>query len=71
MKVIQTRDVIFNEELFYDLFYDPNEIDLPALLREHTEQIVEVVEFPPDSATLTEHLDLDSGLRIQDGQVAV
>jgi len=67
MKVIKTRDVTFNEELFYD----PNEIDLPALLREHAEQIVEVVEFPPDSATLTEHLDLDSDVDIDDDDEAI
>jgi hypothetical protein len=60
MKVIKTRDVTFNEELFYA----PNETDLAGLLREQAEQFVEVVEIPSDSASLTEHLDLDSDLDI-------
>jgi hypothetical protein len=43
IKVIKTRDVTFNEELFYDL----------------------------DSATLTEHLDLDSDVDIDDNDEAI
>jgi hypothetical protein len=57
-KVIKTRDVTFNEQLFYN----PTEIDLASLLRREPEELVEVVEFPSDPTLLSEQLDLDSDL---------
>lgn len=41
-KIIRTRDVTFNETLFYN----PNEVDLFHLLREEVEQIVQVIDVP-------------------------
>ncbi len=60
MKIIKTRDVIFNESLFYN----SNEPDLAAILRLPADQIIEVVEVLCDHnlPLLTENLELDSDL---------
>ena len=51
---------MFNENLFYNL----NEPDLPAILCQSVDQIIELVNIPHDSelSFLTENLDLDSDL---------
>ena len=51
---------MFNENLFYNL----NESDLAAILRQSVDQIIELVDIPRDSELLflTENLDLDSDL---------
>jgi hypothetical protein len=57
-KVIRTRDVTFNEQLFYD----PAEIDLGYILREETEQLVEILDLPstaPTHADITQLTDED------------
>lgn len=41
-KVVSTRDVTFNEELFYD----PRVLDVSQQLRKGIEEIIEVFEFP-------------------------
>jgi hypothetical protein len=41
-KVICTRDVSFDE----DLFYDPAELDLGHLLREEVKQVIEILDLP-------------------------
>ena len=53
-RVIRTRDVTFNETLFYD----PALPDITQLLRAEVEQIVEVVDMA-SSQPLTDGLDLD------------
>jgi hypothetical protein len=62
-KVIRTRDVIFDENLFYDL----NKPDLAQLLQEEVEQIVEVVNILSlillKASQLQESLDLDTDLK--------
>ncbi|ERF70143.1 hypothetical protein EPUS_00330 [Endocarpon pusillum Z07020] len=45
-KVVRTRDVTFNEELFYD----PAELDIGHLLRESTNQVIEILEIPSMAA---------------------
>src|SRR6266480_8071206 len=51
---------MFNENLFYNL----NESDLAAILRQSVDQIIELMDIPRDSELpfLTENLDLDSDL---------
>ena len=41
-KVIRTRDVKFND----DQFYDPTDLDVGMVLREHAEQIIETLDLP-------------------------
>ena len=41
-KVIQTRDVTFDE----NVFYDPSTVDIGILLREEVENIIESLEIP-------------------------
>ena len=58
-KVIRTRDVTFDEKLFYD----PKEPDLARILQLEVEQIVEVVDISStDLNSLAENIDLESDL---------
>ena len=57
-KVIRTRDVSFDESLFYD----PSELDLGHILHEDVENAVEVIQQPPSllkEPTTTEELEDD------------
>src|SRR5439155_17231628 len=66
-EVVRTRDVTFNEKLFYD----PKELDLGYVLRER-ERIDKVLEVPDPPSSIsestTESIDVDESDDIEETQ---
>ena len=55
-KIVHTRDVMFNE----NLFYDPSQPDLASQLRERADQVLEVIEVSSTPQSLAVDLETDT-----------